>query len=280
VRQIAIVGAGDLGGAVARQAAAARIASQIILIDEAATVAQGKALDVMQASPVDGYTTALTGTGDDSAAMAADAIVIADRHSPAAEWQDDAGLQLLRRLAMSNERALIVCAGARQASMIDRAVHEARISATRLIGSAPEALRSAIAALAALEAQCSPVDISLTVVGRAPGHIIVPWDDASIAGRRATDVLSPPAITRLDGRLARLWPPGPFALASAATRFLVAAASRTPRTLCGIVGDSGSEAPRSTGMLPLVLDGRRVATVATPSLSGRDRVRLETALHR
>ncbi len=58
MRSIVILGAGELGGALARQLAAADVAAQITLIDSAGSVAAGKALDILQAAPVDGYSTA------------------------------------------------------------------------------------------------------------------------------------------------------------------------------------------------------------------------------
>jgi hypothetical protein len=108
----------------------------------------------------------------------------------------------------------------------------------------------------------------------------VPWEDASLAGRRATDVLSPPALTRLDGRLTRLWPPGPFTLASAAARILAAAARRNNQTMCVFVAVTRDGDRGRVGMLPVQLDARGIAAVLTPTLSTRDRVRLDTALQR
>ena len=252
-----------------------------MLVDDSGKVAEGKALDIRQAAPVDGYSTFVAGTADESAVIAADAVVIADPFSSAVEWQGDAGVVLTRRLHHLNSSALFLAAGAQQLEMVERSVREGGINRRQLLGSAPEGLRSSIVSMAALEAQCAPTEISLTVVGRPPSQIIVPWDDASIGGRRATDVLSAPAITRLDARLARLWPPGPFTLASAATQFLRAAATRSHRTLSAFVavareeGDSGR-----VGMLPVSLDERGIRTVVSPTLTARDRVRLDTALHR
>jgi malate dehydrogenase len=286
VRVIAIFGAGELGGALARQLAAADITSRVILVDEARTVAEGKALDIRQASPVDRYTTAVDGADDPSVAIGADAVVVADRAAPpsgatSSEWQGDAGVGLLQRLAELNPRALLLCAGGRQIELVERGVREVGIARERLIGSAPEGLRAAIVSLTALEAGCPPSEISLAVVGRPPGEIIVPWEDASIGGRRASDVLSPPALTRLDARLARLWPPGPLTLASAATRVLSAAATRTPRAFSAFVAVTRDEGDRGrVAMLPVTVAGTRVSAVLTPTLSTRDRVRLDTVLLR
>ena len=121
----------------------------------------------------------------------------------------------------------------------------------------------------------------MTVVGRPPGQIIVPWEDASIGGRRDSEVLTPPALTRLDNRLARMWPPGPFTLASAATRLLKAAATRSRLAISAFVAVTREEGERGTvGMLPVILHSEGVAAVLAPTLSTRDRVRLETALGR
>lgn len=277
-----ILGAGELGGAVARRLAAADLVSRITLVDEAGAVAAGKALDIAQAAPVDRYTTRISGTSDVSAVVGATAIVIADvQGAPSNEWQDEAGLALLKRVAGLNPLAPIVCAGAQQTSLIERGVLELGIVRTRLFGTAPEALRAAVVGLTALEARSTPTDISLSVVGRPPADFIVAWDEASIAGRAATGVLTPPAITRLDARVPRLWPPGPTTLAGAVTRALAAALSRSPRLVMALVSVDRSEGRHGRAViLPVVLQPAGIAAVIAPTLSTRDRVRLDTVLHR
>ena len=280
-----ILGAGDLGGATARQLAAADVVSTVILIDEAGTIAQGKALDIRQAAPVDRYTTSVIGTTSFDVVMSASIIVLADRAAGAPsgsaqgnDWQDDAAVGLLKRVIAMNQTAPLLCAGAQQASVVERATRELGVARSRIFGSAPEALRSAVMALTALEAGCAATDVNLTVVGRPPHQIIVPWEDASIAGRRATSVLTPPAITRLDARLAKLWPPGPLALGAAAARAIRIAFSRAPRVLSVFVAVSRDESLPRVGMLPVTLTPRGIGAVVNTPLSTRDQVRLETAL--
>ena len=275
-----IIGAGDLGAAVARQLAACDAVSTITLVDDAEPIAQGKALDIRQAAPVDGYVTAVTGTSMLDAVIGATFIVLADKAAgQSAEWRDDAAVGLVGRVAELNHTAPVVCAGAGQAAVIERAVRDLGLSRHRIFGTAPDALRSAIMALASLEAGCAATDISLSVLGRPPHQIIVPWEDASIAGRRATSALSPPALTRLDGRLSKLWPPGPLTLGSAAARAIVSALTRAPRSVSAFVSVTREEGSLGrVGMLPVVLSLRGVESVLTPALSTRDKVRLETAL--
>ena len=273
-----ILGAGDIGGALARQLAAIDLVSRIVIVDDLANVAAGKALDVAQSAPVDGYHTSLSGTADVSAVVGAAVIIVADTAAtPPVEWKDEAGLALIKRVAGLNQRAPVVCAGTSQAGLVERAVNELGVSRMRVFGSAPEALRSAAISMVALEAPAAPTDISLSVLGRAPQQIIMPWDEVSIAGRVATQVLSAAQLARLDARIARLWPPGPYALASAATKMIQTALMKTPRVHAALVAVTRDEGiPGRSAMMPVTLNPSGVATLVAPSLSTRDRVRFET----
>jgi malate dehydrogenase len=290
VSTVAILGAGDIGGALARQLAATDLVSRIVIVDDQASVAAGKALDVAQSAPVDGYHTALSGTNDVAAVVGAVVVVIADRAASSpqdlktsgpqhSEWQDEAGLALLKHVAGLNQLAPIGCAGASQASVVERGVNESGLSRLRVFGSAPEAFRSAIVAITALEANAAPPDISLSVLGRAPQHVIVPWDEAAIAGRTATQVLTAAQLARLDARIARLWPPGPYALASAATRLIRSALTRSPHVHAALVAVTRDEGvPGRTAMMPVTLQPSGIRSLVAPALSSRDRVRFETTM--
>ena len=257
----------------AREIAALDLVSRIVLVDDLANVAAGKALDVAQSAPVDGYHTALSGTSDVAAVVGAAAIVFADGRD------DESGFALLRRVAGLNQHAPVVCAGPKQASIVEKAVNEAGLSRLRVFGTAPEALRSAVIAITAVEANAAPSDIALSVLGRPPQQIIVPWDEASIAGRSATNVLTAAQLARLDARIARLWPPGPYALASAAARVIRTAFTRSPRVHAALVAVTREEGlPGRSAMMPVMLDAKGIAALVPPSLSTRDRVRFETAM--
>ncbi|MEO8677679.1 MAG: hypothetical protein ABI665_01455 [Vicinamibacterales bacterium] len=277
---VVILGAGDIGGAVARRLAAADVVSRIVLVDDAGSIAAGKALDIAQAGPVDRYATSLSGTNDVSAVVGAAIVVLADRATqPPSEWQDEAGLALLKRVAGLNQQAPFICAGASQAGLIERGVNELGIHRARLFGSAPEALRSAITAMTALEAGAAPDDVSLSVLGRPPQNVIVPWDEVSIAGRSATQVLTAAQLARLDARIARLWPPGPNTLGGAAARLIHTAITRATRIHAAMVALTQAEGtPGRAAMLPVALSPSGIARLVAPALSSRDRVRLETTL--
>jgi malate dehydrogenase len=280
VSTVVVLGAGDIGGALARQLAALDLVSRIVIVDDLANVAAGKALDVAQSAPVDRYHTVMAGTGDLAAVVGAAVIIVADTAAPpGTEWKDEAGLALVKRAAGLNQVAPIVCAGASQASLVERGVNELGVSRMRLFGSAPEALRSAVTAMVALEAGAVPADISLSVLGRPAQQVIVPWDEAAIAGRTATGVLTAAQLARLDARIARLWPPGPYALASAAARVLRSALTRTPRVHAALVAVTRDEGtPGRSAMMPVTLQPSGLASLVAPALSTRDRVRFESAM--
>lgn len=277
---VVVLGAGEIAGALARQLAALDLVSRIVLVDDLATVAAGKALDVAQSGPVDRYHTALSGTSDVSAVVGAAIVVIADRAGqPGGEWQDEAGLALVKRVAGLNQLAPIVCAGAAQSGLIERGVNEAGIARTRLFGSGAEALRSAVVAITALEAGAAPSDISLSVLGRPPQQIIVPWDEGAIGGRSIPRVLSAAQLARLDARVVRLWPPGPYALATAATRIIRTALTRTPRIHSALLAVSREEGGLGgSTIMPVTLQPSGIGTIVAPALSTRDRVRYETSM--
>src|SRR5436189_53970 len=155
MRTVAIIGAGELGGATAHALARSNLVRSITLIDDARRVAAGKALDIAQAAPVEGFATQLSGATDVSLAV-----------------------------------------------------------------------------------NGSPRDIALSVLGVPPAHAVIPWADATMAGFALTRLIDEPSRRRLSARVTALWPPGPYALAAAATVVVEAMAGRSRRAAsCFVASD-------------------------------------------
>ncbi len=74
-KKIALIGAGMIGGTLAHLAAM-REMGDIVLFDIAEGTPQGKALDIAQAAPVDGYDAALKGTNDYADIAGADVCIV------------------------------------------------------------------------------------------------------------------------------------------------------------------------------------------------------------
>jgi malate dehydrogenase len=277
---VAIFGAGEIGGAVAHALALRSSASRIILIDAAGQVAAGKALDIQQMGAIARFSTRLEGTTDPTRAIGCDVCVVADRAAqPPVEWQRDLDLESIRRLAHDVGRAPLVLAGAKQESLLHALAHEAGLDRRRLIGSAPEALKAAACAMVALEAGCAVSEVSLSVLGRAPHGIVVPWTEASVNGYAVEKVLTQVAIARVERRTAHSWPPGPHALGAAAAAVVHGMAESARRRFCVAAALDGEfDARRAVGTLPALVGPFGIERLFVPSLNTRERVQVETAL--
>ena len=277
---VAIVGAGTLGGALARTIAARDRVRAVRLVDEAADVAAGKALDIRQSAPLDRFGTRVTAHGDLAAAAEADIVVLAGPASaPETEWSDDAGLALLDRLGAARSGVVVVCAGASQRRLVERGIARHGVPARRLFGAAPEALRAAIAAVVALDAACPASDVALTVVGIPPHHAVVPWGQATIAGQRLDQRIPPARLARARARTPLLWSPGPYALAAAAARIVAAVVERTPRIpSCFVVPDGELEARGRAVAVPVQLDAGGIARLVVPPLTAAEQALLRNGI--
>jgi malate dehydrogenase len=271
---VAIIGSGALGGAVAHTLAVRDRVREVRLIDPEERVAEGKALDIRQSSPIDQFATLVVGSSAIAAAAGAAAIVIADPASGVGEFTGEAGLSLLRRLAAIESRAPIVCAGGSQRELIARGVAELHMPVARLIGSSPVALESALRALAALSIDASGVPITLTVVGIPPSNAVVAWEEASVSGQPLTSLVAPHVIAGLNARLPGLWPPGTNALGSAAAAIVEAIAIGSRRRFSCFVHVGN----RRVAAMPVELGEEGLRRVIEPVLTRQERTRLENAI--
>jgi malate/lactate dehydrogenase len=298
---VAILGAGDIGGACAQALAVHDRVGHILVIDSAVNAAAGKALDIQQAGAISGSHARLQATDDESRAVGCAACVIADRFAAGSpDWQGEEGLALIKRVAGLLPDAPIIFAGATQADLIQASSREARVPARRLIGSATEAFASAVAAIVAMEARCSVNEVSLAVLGTPPASrperaervegsrperaervegFVVPWSDASIGGYALERVVSQVQLRSIEARVARLWPPGPHALGAAAARVVEALlqASRRSYNVLTVLGGEFGVRDR-IGAVPALLASHGVVHTRVPALNTRERVQLETAL--
>jgi len=278
MQEVAIIGAGELGGALAHVLARRDVARHVRLVDNHARVAEGKALDIAEAAPIEGFATQVSGSGDVATSAGATVLVLADRFV-AAEWQGEEAVQLVDRLMQSAPDAVVLCAGASQRDVIDVAARELRVSRMRVFGSAPEALAAGVRALVALAMNMSPRDVALSVLGVPPAHVVVPWEEATIGGFALTRLLGEPSRRRLASRVAALWPPGPYALANAAAMVIEAIAGRSRHSASFFVAPDLSEGRRArTGAMPVRFGPRGIVDVLSPWLTVVEQVALENAM--
>src|SRR5262249_27567453 len=109
-------------------------------------------------------------------------------------------------------------------------------------------------------------------------HPVIRWEDGPLGGLALTRLLNEPARRRIAARIAALWPPGPYALATAAALVIDAVAGRTRRLAsCFVAPDTSAGVRSRTAAMPVRLGPAGIVDVVTPSLSVVERVALENA---
>jgi len=76
MRRITVVGAGNVGATCAQRLAEIELAREVVLVDVADGIPQGKALDQWESAPVEGFDSLLTGSTDYEAAEGSDLFII------------------------------------------------------------------------------------------------------------------------------------------------------------------------------------------------------------
>lgn len=275
---VAIIGAGPLGGALARTLARRQRAGEVRLIDPEGRIAEGKALDILQSSPVEPFTTRVTAAAGYPAAAGADAIVLADLVT-GGEIAGETGLGLLRQLARLDTTAPFLFAGGMQRELMTRAIGELHLPPRRLLGSAPLALESAVRAVTAALIDASPADLAIGVAGVPPRDAVIGWDAATAFNRPIAEVLAPHHLSALTSRIPALWPPQPYTLASAAARVAEALAggSRRRYTCFAAIDVTGAGRALVAAVPVEVVEGG-VGKTLEPALSRHERTAFENGL--
>lgn len=276
---VAILGAGPIGASVAHTLARRARVRDVCLIDNAASVAAGKALDIQQSGPVEGYDTRVSGDGNVLAAAGAGVIVIADGHE-SGEWEGDRGLALVRQLVNAGVTGPFVFAGPRQTWLMEAAVAELGVAADRILGTAAAALNGAVRALVALEVNGSGTDVSLSVSGRPPAFVIA-WSSATIGGALVTDRVPAHRLLAISNQLKGLWPTGPYAIAAATAPVVEGLLSGTRAQVPAmVIVDREFGVRNRAALLPVTLGNGGVLARHLPSFSPQERVDFMNALTR
>lgn len=218
VQRVAIYGAGELGATVARLLAESELCRRVVLVDPDEGRAKGKALDLMQSGPVEGYDTVLEGVSVLEAAGDCDAVILADGpvFGGATSALPSACLDLARATSRVTAGPVLV-APSSAAAFIETAVRSGH-PRDRVMGTAGAAFEGAVRAALAALLEARPIEIALSVLGSPPVEGLVPLDSATCGGLRV-DALSPVALRRaVESARKRTF--GPTALAAAAVRVL------------------------------------------------------------
>jgi malate dehydrogenase len=275
---VSIIGAGQLGGALAQTLARRGRVDEVRLVDPEGRIAEGKALDILQSSPVEQFSTRVAAAAAFTAAAGASVIVFADLAS-GEEITGEAGLAIVRQIARMEGSAPLLFAGGLQHELLVRTVGELRVARRRVLGSAPLALESAIAALTAALADISPADLSIAVAGVPPKDAVIGWDAATAMHQPIARVLPAHQLSALSARLPALWPPAPYALASAAARVAEALANGSRRRYtCFAAIDQPGAGRDAIAAVPVEIVRGGIGRTLDPALSRHERTAFENGL--
>lgn len=277
VTTIAILGAGELGAAIARRLADRDLAGRIVLVDADEERARGKALDIRQAGPVAGSDTIVEGYGGlDGLDPRPEVVVVADPPDLADPARAPLrATDLIRRLQPALAQAFFVFAGADAAWLVEAAV-AAGLPRRRVLGSAPLAFAAAFRHRLARELDVRVTDVTATVLGLPPEHVVLP--QAAVGGLPVEGVWaggpSRRVLRRLRGR-----PLGPVALAAAAAHVVTCLLAPRPTTLTVLALLDGEYGCKGIALaVPARLGANGVESVLELALEPVDRVAFGNAV--
>lgn len=207
--KVTVVGAGMVGGTVA-QLLAQRDYADIVLVDIVDGLPQGKALDLMQAGPVIGYDTRLTGTTSYDESSASDVVVITSgiARKPGMSRDDllKTNLSIVEKVtkdvtATSPDAVIIVVSNPLDA-MCHVAFDAAGWPRERVIGQAGVLDSARFRTFIAMELDVSVEDVSAFVLG-GHGDTMVPLSRYStVAGIPIPELIAPDRIKEIEQRTA------------------------------------------------------------------------------
>lgn len=208
-RKVTVVGAGMVGGTVA-QMLALRGYADIVLVDIVEGMPQGKALDLMEAGPVLGYDTRLTGANDYEATTGSDVVVITSgiARKPGMSRDDllktNMGIvqSVTKQIVALSPDAVIIVVSNPLDAMCHAAYDVAGLPRERVIGMAGVLDAARFQSFIAMELDVSVEDVTAFVLG-GHGDTMVPLSRYStVAGIPITELLAADRVTALEERTA------------------------------------------------------------------------------
>jgi len=270
--RVAILGAGELGATLARRLAESERFREVVLVDASEGRARGKALDLAQSGPVEGYDTRVAGQADLPEGcvftVAADPMELEGRSSAeAAEWT--------RALVPRLGGGVLLAAGAHGPTIVESAVR-AGVPRDRVLGSAPLAWAAALRRGLATQLGLSVRGVELALLGLPPEHFVVPHRSLSASGLAAEALPQTALRQALEAVRRRVL--GPVALAVAATRVLVALQGPPGSVLPVWAWLDGEHGHRGIALAVLArLGGGRLQSVVELPLEPVERVAFDNA---
>lgn len=185
--KVTVVGAGFVGATTAQRIVEKEIAN-VVLIDVVEGMPQGKALDMMESAPIEGFKTKITGTNNYEDTRDSDVIVITAGLARKPGMSRDDLLNknaeivsgIVEQCAKYSPNAIIVTVTNPLDVMTYLAWKKSGFPAERVFGMAGELDSARYAYFIAEEVNCAPSDVKAMVLG-GHGDQMVPVEEATTA---------------------------------------------------------------------------------------------------
>lgn len=188
--KITVVGAGNVGATTAHWCAAAELGDIVLLdIPQTEGMPQGKALDLMQASPIFGFDATITGTNDYADTANSDVVVITAGlpRKPGMSRDDLLGTNakimtaVCEEVKKSSPEAVVIVVSNPLDAMVQRALQVTEFPSARVIGQAGVLDTARYRTFLAMELGVSVEDISALLMG-GHGDTMVPLPSCTTVG--------------------------------------------------------------------------------------------------
>lgn len=196
--KITIIGAGNVGATCAHWAAAKEL-GDIVLVDIVEGMPQGKALDLTQAAPVEGYDVRLTGTNDYDATAGSDLVIITSGLPRKPGMSRDQLLEtnvkivaeVTARAVEKSPKAILIVVSNPLDAMVYTAHQVSGFPTQRVVGQAGVLDTARYRAFIAAEVGCSVEDVHAMLLG-GHGDDMVPLPRyTTVAGIPVTQLIAP-----------------------------------------------------------------------------------------
>jgi malate dehydrogenase len=204
--KITIVGAGNVGATTAHWCAAAELGDIILLdIPQTGDMPKGKALDLMQASPIIGFDSAIIGTTDYKDTAGSDVVVITAGipRKPGMSRDDllstNAKIMTVvcEEIRSSSQHAIVIVVSNPLDAMVQRAQQVTGFEPHRVVGQAGVLDTARYRAFLAMELGVSVEDISALLMG-GHGDTMVPMPSCtSVGGIPVSHLIKPARLAEI-----------------------------------------------------------------------------------
>lgn len=187
-RKIALIGAGQIGGTLALLAGQKEL-GDIVLFDVVEGMPAGKALDLVQSSPVEGFNATITGTGDYAAIEGADVVIVTAGvpRKPGMSRDDLLATNarivtaVAQRVRETSPQAIVIVVSNPLDAMVQRAWQVTGFPPQRVVGQAGVLDTARYRTFLAMELGVSVEDVSALLMG-GHGDTMVPLPSCTSVG--------------------------------------------------------------------------------------------------